>query len=797
MSGQQRLSMTGAAATAATALSLHTVFAGGGWFLPIMGAIFLVFATTSAARGARLPSVLHPILAAGVVLLWITFLDARQVAVAGFLPGPGALRQLGDVTRGGLKDVQRLATPVPTHRGVVLLAVVGVAAMSLVVDLLVVQFRRCALAGLPLLALFTTCAAVGRHGAGVFGYVVSAAAFLWLLFADGREQVTRWGTSVVGEDRRRRSLWSESTPDPAAGSTATALGRRIGGAAIGLGVVVPLIIPGLHTGIDRHSVGTGGDGSGSSIVTVNPIVSVASDLRSTRVIPLLSYRTSADTPGYLRLTSLDAFDGTRFSASPLRAAPNSHVDGKLPGVTPPVPTAANPTVTTTVTVSHSLPVHWLPVDSEPASVKVGGDWLYDSVSGTIFSAKDTTAGVTYTATSVGLQPTPSQLNVTPPPDKALNEDLTLPQSLSPAVKRLTQQVTKNSKSFYADALAIQTYLSGGGRYAYDTTVGPTTGPNALDTFLFTSKRGFCQQFATAMAVMARIVGIPSRVAVGFTRGTKRPDGSAHAWPELWFQGVGWVPFEPTPRGDGQAVTPAYATPGGRNGDGKTPTGSSRVNQKPNGGDVNGGGPLGLRRNPAGGAGAGGSTTALAAANRHSSRSSWVELVLLLIALATVLPGLVRLAWRWGRRYRMRTPARAAEAAWAELRGTAIDLHAPWDDMFSPRQAATAVTRVMPRDRGLGDALGRIARAEERARYALDPGPAGPELWSDVDRIARALRNRLHPMQRLRYRIFPRSVLLTVRPLVGRAADLLDGADTWLARSRRVLRLRPTARSAGA
>jgi transglutaminase-like putative cysteine protease len=797
MSGQQRLSLTGAVATAATALSLHTVFAGGGWFFPIMGSIALVFATTSAARGARLPSVLHPMLAAGVVLLWITFLDARHVAVAGFLPGPGALRVLGQVTRNGFTDVHRLATPVPTHRGVILLAVVGVAAMSLVVDLLVVQFRRSALAGLPLLGLFTTCAAVGHHGAGIFAYVVSSAAFLWLLFVDSQEQVTRWGTSVAGEEsKRRRSLWSEAGPDPAAGSTSTALGRRIGGAAIGLGVVVPLIIPGLHTGIDRHTIGTGTGDNGSSIRTVNPIVSVASDLTSTRVVPVMTYRTTAATPGYLRLTALDKFDGQRFSASPLAAPPNSHVDGKLPGVNPPVPTAGNPTVTTSITVSANLEAHWLPVDSEPATVKIGGDWLYDSLSGTIFSARDDTRNAKYTTTSVALEPTAAQLNATVPPGPALNEDLALPSSLSPAVSKLTRKITSKADSSYEDALAIQTYLADGNRFVYDTSVPASTGPDPLANFLFTTKKGFCQQFSTAMAVMARIMGIPSRVAVGFTRGTQRPDGSylvtthdAHAWPELYFQGVGWVPFEPTPRGDGQAVAPAYATPGNKNGAGNGPTPGS-ANSKPNGKDLAKNKlPAGLRLNAAGGADLG--AAAGATTNRHSTRSMLVDLAILLIAIAVVLPGSVRLVSRWSRRYRMRTPARAAGAAWEELRATALDLHAPWDEMFSPRQAAAAIARVMPRDRGeLGEALQRVARAEERARYARDPGPVGPELWADVEQVARVLRGRLDPMQRLRYRIFPRSVLLTVRPVFGRAADVLDGADTWMARSRRVLRLHP-------
>jgi len=72
------------------------------------------------------------------------------------------------------------------------------------------------------------------------------------------------------------------------------------------------------------------------------------------------------------------------------------------------------------------------------------------------------------------------------------------------------------------------------------------------------KQGFCEQYATAMAIMLRAVGVPARVAVGFTQGTLDPDGSylissndAHAWVEVLFNQAGWVQFDPTPLGGGQ------------------------------------------------------------------------------------------------------------------------------------------------------------------------------------------------------------------------------------------------------
>src|SRR5439155_506436 len=91
-------------------------------------------------------------------------------------------------------------------------------------------------------------------------------------------------------------------------------------------------------------------------------------------------------------------------------------------------------------------------------------------------------------------------------------------------------------------------------------------------------------FAAAMTVLARIERIPARVAVGFTRGDKQADGTwlvkshdAHAWPELYFTGYGWLPFEPTPRGDGQAIAPTFTQAGSSTGpsgpkpDGPEPT----------------------------------------------------------------------------------------------------------------------------------------------------------------------------------------------------------------------------------
>lgn len=140
-------------------------------------------------------------------------------------------------------------------------------------------------------------------------------------------------------------------------------------------------------------------------------------------------------------------------------------------------------------------------------------------------------------------------------DKAISSErryLELPQ-MPGRVANLAQQIVAGAETDYAKALTLEKYLST--TYPYDLNVPPSRpGADAVDRFLFEDKRGFCQQFATAMAVMARAAGLPSRVATGYLPGEYSPMAGgyivrardAHSWVEIYFQKHGWVPFDPTP-----------------------------------------------------------------------------------------------------------------------------------------------------------------------------------------------------------------------------------------------------------
>ena len=133
----------------------------------------------------------------------------------------------------------------------------------------------------------------------------------------------------------------------------------------------------------------------------------------------------------------------------------------------------------------------------------------------------------------------------------------LPGDARQVVLPEAQRVTANGRSDYHRALLLQDYFRLDGGFRYDLDVHSGHGIDSLEEFLYDVRAGYCQQFASAYAAMARSIGLPTRVAVGFTWGEwdSGRDGQgayvvrgehAHAWPEVYFAGTGWVRFEPTP-----------------------------------------------------------------------------------------------------------------------------------------------------------------------------------------------------------------------------------------------------------
>jgi transglutaminase-like putative cysteine protease len=159
----------------------------------------------------------------------------------------------------------------------------------------------------------------------------------------------------------------------------------------------------------------------------------------------------------------------------------------------------------------------------------------------------------YSISSLVSSATPNQLRLagTDYPAWVKERYLQLPTRLPGRVRRLSNELTGEAHTPYDQAEAIQSYLR---RITYDQYISaPPPGEDVVDWFLFDNRRGYCDYYASAMAVLCRASGIPARIVQGYTSGEYEPGTrtyrvrqlDAHAWTEVYFPGYGWVPFEPT------------------------------------------------------------------------------------------------------------------------------------------------------------------------------------------------------------------------------------------------------------
>lgn len=811
MTSRTRLCLFAALATLLGASSLGAAYDSLAWVLPVAGAVLLVAGIGELCRRFAVPVLLTPLLTVVAVFGYLTAVFASDTAIGGVLPDAAAVRSLSAEVSQGFSDMRLLAAPVPTNTGMVLITVAGVAAVALLVDLLAVTLRRAALAGLPLLALFAVPSAVVPNGVGWLPFVLSAGGFLALLLAEGRDRLGRWGRPL-GLGRAVTAV----TPDAeehAETSPLAAVGRRIGAAAVGVALFLPALVPGLSGGVFGGSGGGLPTGNGSnSVTTFNPIVALKGYLERRTPKELMRVTTSDRDPGYIRMAALDRYNGTTWSESSLSGGKRSRIADGMPapaGLDNKLTPSAR--VRTTIKVDN-LDVHWLPTPYPPTTAKAKGDWRYDAATQTIFSSRASTRKLKITVFSRKVAPDPEMLRQAAVPDESLSPFVELPTNISESVQTLVDTITRNKPTAYDKAVAIQNYFRTS--FSYDVSVPRGNSNRDLDNFI-QFKRGYCEQFAAAMAIFARIEGIPARVSIGFTRGERRKDGSwsvttadAHAWPELYFAGAGWLPFEPTPLGgQGRAVTPTYSVvgptgtvsdPGAANGSGAAGAASrnnkldaltqrdtidecpsrkytvERICVRPTG--------------PALDANIG---------KNRSSRLGWLLAGLMVLALLLAAPSTGRRIVRRRRWATARTPAAAAHAAWSELRDDARDFGRGWSRAASPRRAGAALVGAAGLTGPAATAVGRLVALEERARYARSDGglPLDDAVLDELAKAVAAVRAALAAAagrrRRWRARLFPSSALTRVRVVAAGLADVLDAVDRTGARLRSlVLRSRP-------
>lgn len=321
-----------------------------------------------------------------------------------------------------------------------------------------------------------------------------------------------------------------------------------------ISIVAGLLLPGFVPGYGRGAVVNWGFGP-SSQTTISPLVQIRPRLTAAQEVSLFSVRVDRLPPEgaalYWRLVALDRFDGKAWqSSAEYRPASGRIRSVERVGGVP-------------VRISQSYRLSnlgglWIPAAYQAVRIDdVAADW--DPKGSALTVRGGVEKGETYRITSTLPAPSASQLLFAPIP-ASLSGYRGL-QGVSPEVRALAEQLTKNAPTPYEKVLAITEHLR---RFRYDERVKPGHSTDELMQFLTRTKAGYCEQFAGSMAVLLRAIGLPSRVAVGFLRGNYNPatrtfgvtTEHAHAWPEVYFEGHGWVPFEPTPRDI--AVPPLYA-----------------------------------------------------------------------------------------------------------------------------------------------------------------------------------------------------------------------------------------------
>ncbi|WP_338695681.1 DUF3488 and transglutaminase-like domain-containing protein [Streptomyces sp. Q6] len=768
MSGGARLSICATLATFLATCSLLPLVDRSTWIIQAAVLLVIQAAVGAAARRVPLARPLTVLAQAVVSLLLLTLVFAHDQALGAVLPGPDAFRHFGELFQAGGDDVSRYAIPAPLTDGIRLMLVGGALVIGLAVDALAVTFRSAAPAGLPLLALYSVAAGLSQGGAAWLWFVLAAGGYLVLLLAEGRDRLSQWGRVFGGTSR---APGGGMQADGGSGVLAPVrTGRRIGVLALGIALVVPLALPALDGGLLGTS-GTGvgsGTGGGGTISAVNPLVSLKDSLNEPEDREVMAYRTNAEQTSdmYLRIVALDDFDGTNWRPS-VRSI--TAVPSPLPSPRGLDADVRRTEIKTTISAADEYAQDWLPMPFPATRVEIGGRWRYEQVGRTLVGDHgQTTRGKTYTVNSLIVQPTAEQLAASgPPPGDLVREFTKVPDSLPDVVEQTALRVTEGAANNYERAVKLQDYFAVSGGFTYNTEVSAGSGSAAIARFL-KEKEGFCVHFSFSMAAMARTLGIPARVAVGFTPGSPAGDGNysvglrdAHAWPELYFEGVGWTRFEPTPN---RGTVPEYTqdnTPSGSSTDQAAP--SASTSDAPSASQPSSSESCSLAQRKDGSCG----NTAPAAIGGSTDDGPPFGTILLatLAGLLVLVVPLLPMLWR--KRVRAlrlgssgRTDADIAGrtlAAWREVTDTAWDHGILPDDSQTPRKAAARIVRVGRLDTAAAEAVHRAAAAVEQVLYAPRPQPASG-LGEDVHRVCDGLHANMSRTTRLRATFAPRSAV---------------------------------------
>jgi transglutaminase-like putative cysteine protease len=674
--------------------ALSPLFTVATWWVGAEAVVVVVLVAITAARALvpwrPLVPVVAPVFGSVVLLLIVNAANAGDQSLFGVIPTLESLTQLKTVADNASIDISGSTVPMVPKAPINFLLMLGAGIVAIGVEIIAIGARKPALVGIPLGALLVIPSLFGANSDRWFYVALAAAAYLLVLYLG------------IGETR-----------------PAGAIG--VGASGIIAALLLPLVLPAVVAG-DRLEF------SGAGYVAVNDFIDLGHDLQLKDPVSVLSYRSLTGDPEYLRLGSIVDFTGSQWTVEDALRRPSASVAAidPAPGLEPSTETVSRTTSIQIISLTGSR----LPVPYAPRSITgLTGNWGWDTRDLTVSSESERPQGAAYVVTSDLAVPSAGQLSALTKADATeFAEYLDIPADIPSIVFDTAKKVTRGSKSDFDSAIALQDYFTSG-EFDYSESTPAAQGYDGsggavLGQFLQT-KSGYCVHFASAMAVMARSLGIPSRIALGFVPGTYvEPEGEEdpyylvtsrdlHTWPELYFDTVGWVRFEPTPsRGEAPDFTANTPLPS----DGSptedpvetsdpTPTSEPQTSDAPTF-DPN------VGNQPATGSA------------ELTARITAIVLALGLLAVLVVplLPALRRLVRRL-LRYRRVWARGDALAAWNEVHDTALDAGIITRDAgaetTTPRELAELLAPVVT-DR---ESLDRLLEAIETDAYSRGAGTA--------------------------------------------------------------------------
>lgn len=769
------LALAVAASVIGSSLALINVFQGAAW----MPRAFLVCLITAflPALWRRSPRLMPaaPILTIVAWICSVTLVMFPSTAYLGFIPSAKTLQASIELAQTASRTISSGNTPIRTDESLIFFVVLGLGFVVVLVDILAVTMAVPALAGLPLLLVLVPAALTAKDSVGFAGFIGAMIGYLLLL------AICKW-YAPGGQIRPGGNF---------APSGALPRGVVVGGAIVLLVALVPSVIPGFTQGSFPQGSRLGGGKSSS----LDPMINLGNDLRNQSGALSLNYLTTSKKPLYLRMSTLQNFTGKTWAPSTVVGYESNPLSDSIQGPESDVP--QKELISSQMDLAN-LSTNFLPMPNNTYMIdELSGKWAWSSGTSTFTgSSENQSRGMKYRTESSVPDLSKDILNSSSPVIPGTVDEIftSLPSSVPAIVKTTAATVTANSTTSYDKAMAIQNYLlSPQFTYSVKTPAEKGYDGSGIDVLakFLEVKSGYCVHFSAAMAVMAREAGIPSRIAVGYAPGVQASaevsaedamnagfvpgqvqsftatGKDAHAWPELFFSGVGWVPFEPTPsRGDVPGYAPAPL---------QAPTTSAPADENPGGVKNTATATAQSSDTATASDSAAAIATDQATASGGSARLPWTIWLIPAALLILLTPALVR---EFRRRQRIRRISQlgsddtaaasnrndpddgGAIWAWRELADDAADYGHQMAAAASPRQQADALIKTL--GSSSGNDIRTVQHAFEHRAYgplranAASEAPQEDALVLALENTHRRLRSQASPWQAILATLVPAS-----------------------------------------